>query len=285
MGNFNLIEKVKESIRTKRYALPMMPANAMRLLNLLNNADSDIVEIEKVASLDQLIAGEIVKIANSSAYGSRVVVNSLKNAIARIGRKELRGVIFAISIKICLLKKGQYLFYMKQVWQEALHVAFISRFLAKKFEMDPEQLFLAGLMHNIGKMAILSIFHDLSHNAPEGACIDPDLLDMIFEAHHLDIGKKVMNSWNFPADIIKIIELQDKGDALLVGKKFSKNEAMVAVLLSLAIDLCHMIDDDDGEMDPKILEKRMRFLQLSSKDLPDLMDECEEAMNAIDSIA
>ena len=238
---YNLIAQLKTRIQQENYSLPTIPQATLRVMELLADPQSSVVDMEKVIAFDPILAAQILKISNSCLYGARVEVTSLKNAIVRLGRRQIRSVILMMSTKSCLIK-GKSLAPMQEMWKDSVACAFACQVVAKKIKQDREELFTIGLLHNIGKLMILSLLNELVKQAQTEPNFDPELLQMVYDAYHLDIAQKILTAWKIPLRLIEIINCQ----ALLEATP--QQEVALSILqpamgLNFAKKLCRDIAD------------------------------------------
>ncbi|BBM85001.1 HDOD domain-containing protein [Candidatus Uabimicrobium amorphum] len=206
----NLVSQFEDFTNEQDFKIPTIPQNTLKLLDLLNSPNSSTEEIEQVVSLDPAIAGEILKVSNSALYGSRIEVTSIKLAITRLGRRKLRTILFAISIKISFIKDQAYRKQLTRIWEKSLFCAFVCSTLAKKSKKDEEEYFLVGLMHNIGQLVIVSALQNFCEKIQSDFCIEEDLLEMLFAAHEHKLGKRLLNIWKIPEKTINVIMSQNE---------------------------------------------------------------------------
>jgi len=121
-----------------------------------------------------------------------------------MGNTVVRGLITSIVMKQMYQSSSKTLdSYLRDVWQHSVNIAAISRALASfQPQLDPEQAMLAGLIHQIGKLPILT----LAEESPQ-LVNNKQLLDEYLEVLHPHVGKIIMDSWTFP-DSLSIVPWQ-----------------------------------------------------------------------------
>jgi len=140
-------------------------------------------------------------VANSPLFRARQKIDSLQHAITRLGRNTVRTVIIGLAMNQ-LFKPKQLLLdtYFHAIWKQSVNVSAVSRALALRCgHLDKEQAMLAGLLHQIGKLPILT----LAERFPEIAK-DKAILDSHLEKLHTVIGKLVMEKWDMPEALSRV---------------------------------------------------------------------------------
>jgi HD-like signal output (HDOD) protein len=243
----DLIAQFQLRLERENYTLPTIPAASLRLMNLLSNPDCSVAEMEKTITFDPMLAGQVLKIANSCLYGTVMEVNSLKQAILRIGRKPLRTIVLMNSIKATLIKSRTFLPAMQAIWKQSLMCAFFSKLLAKRVRQDGDELFIMGLFHNIGKLMILSLLYEMFQQAE--TAMSQEMLDKAYATNQIEIGKKLLHLWKIPERIGAIIALQSLEQNLLDDTSIAEQNRRLAATIMLSQKLCLMVAQNVVEED------------------------------------
>ena len=190
MGNFNLIE---------------IPDTVMRIVRLLNSSDFDYSEVEDLINRSGGLAGEVVKLANSSQYSRGRKVTRIRDALTRLGPKKVNAILYLHSSKSSLSENQNFNKMIKDIMDHSYAVAQIANYLSLRYYPDPDAAFLAGLLHDIGKLALLKELQD-RFNIPD---INVDLTessfgDIIPNLHEM-AGRFIAKSWHMPDDIVTCI--------------------------------------------------------------------------------
>lgn len=139
--------------------LPSLPTVVLHIMRLANDPTSSMDDFEEHIRTDQVLTAKILKIVNSSFYGLSTTVNSISRAIVVLGLKTLRSVVLAASTSDLMNRDLKVYGYVDSgLWLHSIITAGISRHLALNvFNLgmeDSEEAFIAGLLHDIGKVAI-----------------------------------------------------------------------------------------------------------------------------------
>jgi len=204
------IQRLKKEIYLKLSSiknLPVMPDLAIDLMSYTIDDDTSIKEISKIISRDPALAAQILKVANSAFYALKGKIGSLEKAIILLGLREIKNLIFALSVIKLFPKNTKYSFDKKAFLKHSIITAKTSELLTKnlqlKFEVSP---FIVGLLHDIGKIFLDQNFHDEFNAVLEEAKKDDKNLFEIegqeFGTDHAYIGGHIATIWNFPQELI-----------------------------------------------------------------------------------
>ncbi len=140
--------------------LPCFPQSAVRLQHLLSDIDVALDDVTKVISFDPVLTGRVLQLANSAALNtSGKRVGDLKSAMNRVGFDMVRSAAIAHGVQ--LLNKAQANTEVRQrleeLWERSAWTAAVAYAIAKRFtKINRDQAFLAGLLHGVGKLYVLT---------------------------------------------------------------------------------------------------------------------------------
>ncbi len=204
-------EKVKVLIK-KVEKLLALPFAVVKIIKLCNDPSSNTGDIEKPIKSDPAIAAMIMKRANSAAYGGMGPVRSIQRAIVRIGMRSTRNIAASFSVLKLFSKEDKNLgFNRTWFWIHSLTTGICSQLLAADLKFKhPEDAFIAGLLHDIGKMILDDFMNDEYYRAltmTNTESIPIRNAEMsVFDVSHAYIGSKVAKAWEFPSSIVEAIE-------------------------------------------------------------------------------
>ena len=145
-----------KTILSQVNTLKPLPANLTRALKLMDEPDVAIKEIASAISMDQALTAQILKLANSAYYGFVHPASTLHEAIARLGFRRTKTVLFTVSYSSSMGQsvKG-YNLGQGVLWQHSVAVAMVAQKLAERITYPhPEEAYVAGLLHDIGKLIL-----------------------------------------------------------------------------------------------------------------------------------
>lgn len=142
--------------------------------------------------------------ANSALIGSRSEIHSIGQAIEILGLERLKAIAMTIALRD-LLPSAKNNSFLQQCWNYNLATAVICEWLARLVGLEPDACYTAGLIHDIGRLAILQAFpkeYELGVLSIEE--YDFDLLrceKAVFEIDHCEAGSWLLDHWGFPTDL------------------------------------------------------------------------------------
>lgn len=145
-------------------ALPTLPVVAMEVNRMLQDIEAPIERLVEVLERDQAMVVKILRLVNSSFFGFKNRVTSLRHAITLLGYGTVQSAVVTVTVIDCLkLKQAFNGFDIVSFWSHAIGVAVMSRHLAAQTKLCvPEEAFTAGLLHDIGKIILINVFPDIA---------------------------------------------------------------------------------------------------------------------------
>lgn len=186
--------------------IPSLNNILTQILQLCNDPNTTNKDFEKCISSDQGLTVRLLKMINSSYFGLPNKINTISHAVGMLGTGSLKSIVTAATTNKLLYRNLKYYGYAKGgLWVHSLMCAGIARHLGNKtFKLGrdtAEELFVAGLLHDVGKIAISPVLSDtveefLSHadeNRESSLC---EVEKEIFGLDHAEVGEKLMKKWN-----------------------------------------------------------------------------------------
>ncbi len=197
------------SLRLKRLleatdGLPPMPHIVTQALQLLSDPESPMPEITRMLAQDQSLVVRLIRVGNSALYGSRQKVSTLSQAVSRLGTKVVRNlVIAAFTQSLFPMDQSSIGVWGQSLWQHSKECALASRRIAETLGYrDPEEAFIGGLLHDLGKLVILlnmpQQYRTIRNrrSALGISSCEAENAEMGFD--HTMVGDLLMEKWNMP---------------------------------------------------------------------------------------
>jgi HD-like signal output (HDOD) protein len=196
-----IIADLLSDIENNRIKLPVLPDIAIKVYRKLDDQNASLGQIAKLISMDAGLTARMIQVANSPIYRGNNLADNALMAISRLGMKMIRTLVTTMLVEIMHQSKSVAMKqYTKKLWHHNAHVAAISYVLAKKYStLSAEEAMLAGLVHDIGVLPIL----DRVAKYPE-LMEDKERLDELIDKYHPILGEKILNSWNFSKEIVRV---------------------------------------------------------------------------------
>jgi len=196
----SMLERIVGLIESGGVILPVYNPVAIKLQQAIADKTEDLFEIESLILSDQALAAEVLRAANSPFYCGLSPVRTIRNAIVRLGTKQMRRLVILVSERNKYRAQHPELHRMLgDLWRHASTTALASQWLSKRLHSTgiEEICFLGGLLHDIGKLIILRAVDEIA--AAEGGRfpLSSDL-NRILEAAHCQLGHRLLQKWSVP---------------------------------------------------------------------------------------
>ena len=237
--------------------LPAMPAIAQKLLTLALDTDEGEAKLLELVQQDPLIAAKIIGLANSPMFGSSRKVHSVSDASMLLGLTRVKSVAIAIATMSAVTKLPEGLLKSGDLWLHSMAIALAMRAIASAMPARTrpveDQIFLAGLLHDIGYMALSYLdvgasnaLHTRLRANPEGSVlqIEQELIGMT----HGDIGARLGLHWGLPEEIIAVMRYHHTPDdeEAAIGQPLVSLVNLAGRLLT-SVGVTEAAEDEIGE--------------------------------------
>ncbi|CAM3757682.1 MULTISPECIES: HDOD domain-containing protein [Pseudomonadaceae] len=197
-----LAEKVQQelihAIENDELVLPTLPEVALRVREAAEDPDIGIPQISKVIGNDAALTARIIKVVNSPLLRSNKEITDLQMAVSRLGINYTCNLATGLAMEQMFQATSDVVDRkMREVWNKSTEIAGICHVLCRHYtRLMPDQATLAGLVHQIGVLPILTYAEE--HNE---LLADSISLNHVIEQIHPIIGDKILRTWEFPEPI------------------------------------------------------------------------------------
>ncbi|MDD5249816.1 MAG: HDOD domain-containing protein [Rhodocyclaceae bacterium] len=219
--------------------LVTLPDVYLRISRLIDDPDSSSADIAKAVGQDPAFTLRLLKVANSALYRFPSAVGTVGKAVSIIGTSQIRNLSLSMSVAKCFAGLPNDLVSMANFWRHSLFCALIARQLAKLARRcDPDALFTAGLLHDIGELVI---FNRMPHMAREALKLVLDSEDElpVFQAErqvmsfdHAAVGGELARQWHLPPLLEECIACHHD---IAAAARHPREVALVHIANSLAL--------------------------------------------------
>lgn len=189
-------EQVLKKIKT----LPPMPLVVQKLIKVMDDENCSATDVSDVLSSDQALTGKVLKLVNSSFFGLSGTVSTISRAVVILGMGPLRNLALGMSLAKLMPKSGEE-DLQESFWAHAMACAAASEVIAREINYpDPEEAFIAGLLHDMGQMVLKDALPNefsefLALNSTNILDDEKRLMGMA----HTRTGQKLMKHWKLPS--------------------------------------------------------------------------------------
>ena len=203
MTEKTLVELVVEALERGETVLPVFSQVALELQDVIRKDDFSMTQLAKIIEEDQALTSQVLKSANTAFYAGLQPAKTIRDAAVRLGANSIVNLTIMVTQKnVYNSRIKEFRNLVKLLWSHALGAATGSRWLAQRLGMKSlaEIAFLAGLLHDIGKLLLLKAIEDLKISGKSPHEITLPLVAEIFDAVHAPQGERFMRRLNLPED-------------------------------------------------------------------------------------
>jgi putative nucleotidyltransferase with HDIG domain len=193
-------------------SIPTLPTVALRVMEITANPKSSANDLMDIISPDVSLTTKILKISNSPFYGLTREISSLQHAVTVLGFKEIRNLVISTVAFDSFKNLGKNnKFDINKFWRHSFYCAIAAKTIAVDMKIESSELFVAGLVHDIGKLAMYITF-------PGEFMMQAEIMNPLkikytaFEAEkdvfgmtHDEVGMKLLKKWMFPESLLTAV--------------------------------------------------------------------------------
>jgi HD-like signal output (HDOD) protein/ActR/RegA family two-component response regulator len=225
-------------------SLPSLPSIYQRIVACLRGPEPELADVARIISCDVVMTAMVLKLANSAFFGAKQTFRTADRAVSFLGVETIAGLVLAHSIfkeSATVEKSGLCL---EELWEHSLRTATGARALARYEKWSPEraeEAFLAGVVHDLGKLVLATRTGPLPDDSTEVA-----RAGATSEDSHAEVGAYLLGLWGFSDTVIEAVAYHHAPSKSGAGK------LELAGLLHIADRLAHRSGpstDSLGEVD------------------------------------
>lgn len=256
VGDFELADaqelqqRLLSIFRSPHYKPPVLPNIALELTDLSRKSNVSYDDVIRVVEKDPLIVASVLKLAQSPLYGGRLPVQSLKDALNRLGINMLRDLVWQVVMGMRLFRVRNYQASMERLQVHATFTAYAARIVASRAGIAAEHAFLCGLLHDVGWCGTLIALSENVKSPP-----DPATLFAAIDKMHMEAGAAMATLWGLSNEIVTVIK--NHHDLSKDKKPVSVLVPVVCVAEGLADEMGFAIETDLKDQDGKLRTDRI----------------------------
>ncbi len=183
--------------------VPPFPPVAARLMRLVSDDDFSYKDVADLIRADAAFSVEVLRLANSSVFGFRYEIKDIPHAIAVLGLNRLRAIVMTLAMKDFLVNARQHE-ALQRTWRHNLACALSCELLSKAFWVDSGLAYTAGLLHDVGMLAMVTTHIEEYSELVQLRTLDPasflqrerELLGI----DHCEAGRWLLMDWGLPPE-------------------------------------------------------------------------------------
>jgi putative nucleotidyltransferase with HDIG domain len=191
--------------------LPALPDTVVRVIHLTDDPKSGIADVAKALVSDQALAARVLKLANSAFYGASRRIATVSDAVVILGMRTTRNLVMASGCQEMLEQEvAGYALPRGALLRHSLACASAAQALAKRTHYrGTEEAFVAGLLHDLGKVVMNSYLRDqfiqVLLRAASGEISYPEAERAVFSFDHAEAGAYLLERWNLPSSLVAAV--------------------------------------------------------------------------------
>lgn len=254
--------------------LPSLPTVVMELLASMDQEDINIDALAAKITQDQALTAKTLRLANSSFYGMAHQITTIAEAIAILGFRTVRSLATTAALIGTFANHAQGRFSFTPFWRHSIAAAVCARELATHLKLNAEQAYTAGLLHDIGRLVLVTQFpRDFEGVMTQRAQRDCTLLDAevaVLGLDHAMVGQALTQHWKFPLAMQEAVAGHH-------APSIPKGQPLTLVI-QLADALAHALDfsNDEDDLVPVVPDSAWQQLGLSDATLMAVMANSEK---------
>lgn len=189
--------------------LSSLPEIFIRVSELLDDENSSSSQIGMVVETDPSLTSRILKMVNSAFYGFPNTIASIGQGISILGRDRIRQILLGAVLGGVFGNMKNKVFYMEDYWHHSVKTAILSRLLIQQtgISEQAEELFTAGLLHEIGRLILVQKLPELSLQVQQAVEEGEDIYQAeqrIFGFTHCEVGGAFIARWGLPEILMQV---------------------------------------------------------------------------------
>jgi len=192
--------------------LASLPHVAGRVLKLIQGKKAEIKEIAKIIEADPILTMKLLRVANSPIFATRSEITSIQHALMLLGMKRISNIVLSVSIysKFFINTHKQAAMLLERFFQHSFLTGTTAKSLTYAIRRQyDENEFVGGLLHDIGKMAMLQV-HPKEYSMVRQLIREEGINDLaaekeVFGENHIEVGQQIAHLWKLPEEVMRII--------------------------------------------------------------------------------
>lgn len=185
--------------------LPMLPQVASEILAEGDGESTDLRHLSDLLHRDQVLAAHVLRIANSAAYAGDTRIQSIQQALIRIGVQQMRQIVVSIALQGKVFADRRQADLVAELWRHSTVTGLYAKEVARALRSNVESAFVCGLLHDVGKPVVLGLVLDVC--AAAGQLPTREVCVGALDTFHNRVGRILAERWDLPQPVVDAIAL------------------------------------------------------------------------------
>jgi HD-like signal output (HDOD) protein len=227
--------------------LPALPRAACHIMAVIEDPRTTATRLEKALAMDQALTAKVLRIANSPFYGAARQITTVSEAIVRLGFVSIRNWTLVTAARSVFLAPGAGMLYQK-IWRQSVLSAMGSQLVAQSMgRVQPEGVFVGGLMQNIGQLVLArshpELFQEILAESVEKGQSYHEVETRVLGFDHGELGAMLLREWNLTEDLEDAVRWHHRFDHP------DARNARIAAMIALGEEIARC---QSGEDEPSL---------------------------------
>jgi putative nucleotidyltransferase with HDIG domain len=178
--------------------IPMLPSLAHEIADIALNPDIPAIRVSGIVSKDPVLATAVIQLANSAYSASAIEITSISEAVVRLGTSAVRSIVTASCLTAMMADPKVYGSRGREMIDHSIGTAYLARLIADGCGGDADDAFLAGLLHDIGKLLILKLASEVRLTVERPS---PEEVEALLASEHAALGGYLVKRWHLPSTL------------------------------------------------------------------------------------
>lgn len=284
MNSFDLRSRI-EAIEE----LPTLPAVVTQILQATKSMSTNANDVGDLISADQSLTIKVLKLVNSPFYGFPQKIKTITHAIVILGFSKVKNIVLAASVFGMAKQQQNSTFNICALWEHALTTGIVCRQIAihRNSGIDIEEMFVAGLLHDLGKVIMISNLPDIckaiSEEVKKKDCLFLEAENSLFDFGHDKIGVWLSEKWNLNPALVEGIRCHHNPLAARGDKEIAYT-VHAGDIIARALDIGNGGDNKIPKLNPKVAAELGLTAESLDKIMGDVIIEIDKAKDFFDLI-
>lgn len=248
----NLPRLLADVVARGDLVIPPYPAAALRLRRIVERDDFGLAEVADAAAADPALAAALLRVANSALYQSQgPVITTLGRAVHRLGARSVAAIATAAAVGSGATAPGPLIDVKYRVWRRSVTCALACQRFADRNVVDPDEAFLAGLLHGFGRCVAVACLERLLPSLPQKSMSLIEWMEAA-EPHRAELARAVARQWQLPEPLLNAVGTDDAPNKPLATLIALGERLAAAVEHGRSMDA--IVADLRGEVEPRALQ-------------------------------
>ena len=259
------LQELAEDLNSRNIQLPSFPDVVINIRTALEDPKCSSERLAEVVKTDPVLVARLLMSANSAFHNrAGIEIVDLNLAISRLGFEVVRNTAITLAIEqiFAASEHKELKSAVKEIWSSSLSLASMSFVIARsEGRLNPDNAFLCGLLHEIGKLYILTKARDYP-----GLMGDAESLNTVLEQWYTSIGKSIIEAWGFSSEIAESVESDEN---------VSDDENAAATLVDVVYLAKLVLDDMENVAESASFQGHAGKLNVNAENIPSIQEAYE----------